>query len=390
MDITQLFHKRMRPGYIISLAALLLAAFTFGSCSRAAYPGDASVTEGAITFRAGIELTHSDPSTKALNTNTAFSEGDQFTVFGRRTGEGRNTRIFYKDDAPDPSGNFQGVTVTRGASEWTYSPLSYWYWVNESNFYDFIAVHPYNAPAERMMEDGEDIPGYMAVKSQYTISTDSHDLLMAATRRQGHVADRTAPVNLVFNHMLCAVKVIVTNESATTDLTLTSVSVNNIIQSAYAKMTIDSGGNPEYYWIDSQRTGANVSIFTGSEELEPDENYATEFHLLIPGDLADTIDGSLAPEEGDADYETKLEAYESKVPRLNVGFTVNDTPLTPSILLKDIQRTKYDTEDPITVWEPGIRYTYHIGIRLDGGIVVRVVTTEWDEIEAETPGLLIE
>ena len=390
MDITQLFHKRMRPGYIISLAALLLAAFTFGSCSRAAYPGDSSVTEGAITFRAGIELTHSDPSTKALNTNTAFSEGDQFTVFGRRTGEGRNTRIFYKDDAPDPSGNFQGVTVTRGASEWTYSPLSYWYWVNESNFYDFIAVHPHNAPAERMMEDGEDIPGYMAVKSQYTISTDSHDLLMAATRRQGHVADRTAPVNLVFNHMLCAVKVIVTNESTDTDLTLTSVSVNNIIQSAYAKMTIDSGGNPEYYWIDSQRTGANVSIFTGSEELEPDENYATEFHLLIPGDLADTIDGSLAPEEGDADYETKLEAYESKVPRLNVGFTVNDTPLTPSILLKDIQRTKYDTEDPITVWEPGIRYTYHIGIRLDGGIIVRVVTTKWDEIEAETPGLLIE
>lgn len=380
----------MRPGYIISLAALLLAAFSFESCSRAAYPGDTSDTGGAITFRAGIELTNSDPSTKALNNNTAFTEGDQFAVFGRRTGEGRNTRIFYKDDAPDPSGNFQSVTVTRGASEWTYSPLSYWYWVNESNFYDFIAVYPHYAPAERMMEDGEDIPGYMAVKSQYSLSTHTHDLLMAATRRQGHVADRTAPVNLVFNHMLCAVKVIVTNESTDTDLTLTSVSVNNIIQSAYAKMTIDSGGNPEYYWIDSQRTGANVGLFTGSKELEPDDNYATEFHLLIPGDLADTIDGSLSPEEGDADYDANLEAYESKVPHLTVGFTVNDTPLTPSILLKDIQRTKYDTEDPITVWEPGIRYTYHIGIRLDGGIVVRVVTTEWDEIEAETPGLLIE
>lgn len=380
----------MRPGYIISLAALLLAAFTFGSCSRAAYPGNSSVTEGAITFRAGIELTHSDPSTKALNTNTAFSEGDQFTVFGRRTGEGRNTRIFYKDDDPDPSGNFQGVTVTRGASEWTYSPLSYWYWVNESNFYDFIAVHPYDAPAERMMEDGEDIPGYMAVKSQYTINTDSHDLLMAATRRQGHVADRTAPVNLVFNHMLCAVKVIVTNESATTDLTLTSVSVNNIIQSAYAKMTIDSGGQPEYYWIDSQRTGADVSIFAGSQAIAHGNDYSTEFHLLIPGDLADTIDGSLAPEEGDADYETKLAEYEGKIPHLNVGFTVNAVQYTPYILLKDIQRTKYDTENPISVWEPGIRYTYHIGIRLDGGIIVRVVTTKWDDIEAETPGLLIE
>lgn len=380
----------MRPGYIISLAALLLAAFTFGSCSRAAYPGDTSDNGGAITFRAGIELVQSEPSTKALNTNTTFTEGDKFTVFGRRTGEGRNTRIFYKDDAPDPSGNFQGVTVTRGASEWTYSPLSYWYWVNESNFYDFIAVHPYDAPAERMMEDGEDIPGYMAVKSQYTISTDSHDLLMAATRRQGHVADRTAPVNLVFNHMLCAVKVIVTNESATTDLTLTSVSVNNIIQSAYAKMTIDSGGQPEYYWIDSQRTGADVSIFAGSQAIAHGNDYSTEFHLLIPGDLADTIDGSLTPKEGDANYETKLAEYEGKIPHLNVGFTVNAVQYTPFILLKDIQRTKYDTEDPISVWEPGIRYTYHIGIRLDGGIIVRVVTTKWDEIEAETPGLLIE
>ena len=380
----------MKPGYIISLAAMLLAAFTLGSCSKQAYPGDSSETGGAIAFRAGIELAHSEPSTKALNTNTTFTEGDKFTVFGRRTGEGRNTRIFYKDDATDPSGNFQSVVVTREASDWTYSPLSYWYWVNESNFYDFIAVHPHDAPAERMMEDGADIPGYMAVKSQYSLSTHSHDLLMAATRRYGHVADRTSPVNLVFNHMLCAVKVIVTNESANTDLTLTSVSVDNIIQSAYAKMTIDSGGDPEYYWIDSQRTGVDVGIFSGSQAITHGDDYSTEFHLLIPGDLSDTIDGSLAPEEGEADYESKLAAYEGKVPHLKIGFTVNDVPFAPSVLLKDIQRTKYDTEDPISVWEPGIRYTYHIGIRLDGGIIIRVVTTEWDEIEAETPGLLIE
>ncbi len=357
----------------------------FESCSRTAYPGDTD-TGGAITFHAGIEQVHGNASTKALNTNTSFSSGDKFVVFGRRTGEGRNTRIFYKDDAPDPSGNYQSVTVTRGASDWTYSPISYWYWVNDSNFYDFIAVHPYTAPAERMMEDGEDIPGYMAVKSQYTLGTHTHDLLMAATRRLGHVADRTAPVNLEFNHMLCAVKVVVTNESAETSISLSSVSVNNIIQSAYAKMTIDAGGEPEYYWIDSQRTDASISLFTGSEELEAGESYATEFHLLIPGDLTHTIDGSLAPEEGETDYETKLAAYENKVPHLNIGFTAISTP---PILLKDIQRSKYGTDDPISIWEPGIRYTYYIGVRLDGGVIIRVVTTEWEDIEAETPGLLI-
>lgn len=384
----------MKAKSIILLAATLFAALFTEGCNRTIGPENAANGD-AIAFRAGIELIRNDGATKALNTNTSFSSGEKFQVFGRRTGEGRNTRIFYKDGASDPSHNFQSVTVTNNGSEWTYSPLSYWYWVNESNYYDFIAVNPHDAHAERMMEGGEDIPGYMAVKSRYRIASDNYDLLMAATRRSGHVQNRTAPVDLVFNHMLCAVKVVVINESAETELTLTSIGFDNVIQSAYAKMTIDSEGVPEYYWIDSQRTNAAVSVFSGSQVLtytEPGNRYATDFKLLIPGDLSDTIDGTLAPEEGDPDYAAKLAAYEGKIPHLNIGFTFSGaggyTP--PPIMIKDIQRTKYGNDDPISVWEPGIRYTYYISIRLDGGITVRVVTTDWDDIEAETPGLLID
>lgn len=384
----------MKAKSIILLAATLFTALFTEGCNRTISPENAA-NGNAIAFRAGIELIHSDGTTKALNTNTSFSSGDKFQVFGRRTGEGRNTRIFFKDDSADPSQNFQSVTVTNNGSEWIYSPLSYWYWVNESNYYDFIAVNPYDTPSERMMEGGEDIPGYMAVKSKYSIASDDYDLLMAATRRSGHIQNRTAPVDLVFNHMLCAVKIVVINESTTTNLTLTSIGFDNIIQSAYAKMTIDAEGVPEYYWIDSQRTNAAVSVFSGSETLttsEPNNSYATSFELLIPGDLTDTIDGTLAPEEGDQEYASKLAAYDNKIPHLNIGFTFSGaggyTP--PPIMLKDIQRTKYGTDDPISVWEPGIRYTYYISIRLDGDIIVRVVTTEWDDIEAETPGLLID
>ena len=38
----------------------------------------------------------------------------------------------------------------------------------------------------------------------------------------------------------------------------------------------------------------------------------------------------------------------------------------------------------------GIKYTYNVVIRLDGDVLISVVTTEWDDVVAETPGLLIE
>jgi hypothetical protein len=59
---------------------------------------------------------------------------------------------------------------------------------------------------------------------------------------------------------------------------------------------------------------------------------------------------------------------------------------TATITLKDVP--KADTT-PLTSWEIGHKYTYFISMRLDGGLLVSISTTAWDDVEAETPGLLI-
>ena len=387
----------MRERRFIYLTIAVWVALSLAGCLRGLDYG--SESDGSpITFDAGVELIRGDVSTKALNTNTSFTTGDKFRVFGRRSGEGKDTRIFYKGDDADPLNNYESVEVTRtsGPDKWSYTPPVYWYWVNESNYYDFIAVHPADASAERMKTtDGKDIPGYMAVKAPYNIKSDDYDLLMAASRRKGHEANRVAPVELTFHHMLSAVRFIVTNQSAGTNITLDSLIIGNVIQSAYAKMTIDAKDEAEYYWIDSQRTTDTLSFYEGSKKLyytgytppeppdaEPPYNvsYTTEFRLLIPADLSETVDGSLVPAVPNDDYN-------GKIPYLRIvidGYTI------PPILLKDIQRTRYGTDDPISVWEPGVRYTYNIDVRVDGGVIITVITTEWEELEAETPGLLIE
>jgi hypothetical protein len=60
---------------------------------------------------------------------------------------------------------------------------------------------------------------------------------------------------------------------------------------------------------------------------------------------------------------------------------------TAVISLKGIQR---QDGTPITSWETGVKYTYYVTMRLDGGLLVKITTTGWDTVEAETPGLVID
>ena len=59
------------------------------------------------------------------------------------------------------------------------------------------------------------------------------------------------------------------------------------------------------------------------------------------------------------------------------------------IVLRNVKQARYGSAETIPEWEPGIKYTYNITIRLDGDVLVTVITTEWDEVVAETPGILI-
>lgn len=345
---------------------LLLAA----SCNRVENP----VAETAgIGFDAGVTLLRED-GTKAstLVTATSFEDGDVIRVFGRRVGEGKNTRIF----------GTSGVDVTYDASEnaWTYSPSAYWYWVSAANYYDFLAAWPADGAVRMVDEFDEDIPGNLAIRKPYSIDVDDYDLLLAGTRRRGIDADtRTNPVPLEFRHMLSAVRVHVTNESDARALTLNSIHLDNLIHSASAKVTVDAEGFPEFSWIDTERKTDEFPLFTEGYALAVSASYKPSgYELLIPADLSDTIDGS-------------LEADDDKVPGLIVRFTPDGGEETKKrVPLKDIQKSRYGNDDPISEWEPGIKYTYNVIIRLDGGVLVTVVTTEWEDIEAETPGLLIE
>lgn len=367
------------------LGALLLA----WSCARVDVPGDTASDNCVIGFEASIEDLQSDGTRSTLVNGPGFTDGASFRVYGRRVGEGQNTRIL----------GVAGTMVTWDSSEeeWSYSPDHYWYWMNAANYYDFLAAYPDpdGANQSSRMVDGsaQEIAGNLAIQKPYKLA-DDYDLMLAGTRRTGAIAaTRTNPVPLTFQHMLCAVKVKVKNESSSASITLNSIKFDNLVHSANAKVTIDATGAPEFSWIDTQRKSDLVNYASPGSSISAGSSYfPAAFTLFIPADLTVAIDGGMKPDAGDydvpADYETALTAYRSKIPHLIIDYSPSDGAV--SIPLVDIQKVRYGTEDSISEWEMGVKYTYNITIRLDGNVIVTVITTEWDDVPAETPGLLID
>ena len=399
--------------------ALLLTA----ACTRSAKPvPETEANDGAIWFEPGISLLTDDSSRATTDWDfidrTAFNPGETFRAFGRRTGEGANIRILGDNGVLVTSSDHDSNPTT--PLKWTYSPASYWYWVNISNYYDFLAAfYPDPVPdptgltdeqieeirakkdAHRMeVTPGVDIPGAMAIQKSFAIKKDHYDLLMAGTRRSGANSEtRSKKVPLTFYHLLCAVRVGVTNESGGKSVTINSIRFDNLVQEAKAKATINVLNEPEFLWIDTQRTSADSVIYNGGDVLAmqggslPPDDYT----LLIPADLSVTVDGSLEPDV--ADYAGRLDEYaadmvtfESKLPHLCVNYTPEGevSPRDVPIVLRDVKKARYGEAESIAEWEMGLKYTYNIVIRVDGDVVVSVVTTQWEDVDGETPGLLIE
>lgn len=367
----------------ISALILVGMALLFPGCHGADPEGPEAAGEG-IGFDAGVsQLTRS-----TLTTATSFSNGQHFKVFGRRTGEGKESVLF----------GANGTDVTLSAGVWTYSPKQYWYWVNHNDYYDFLASYGEPAVADASKDTKRmSIPGNLAIEKKYALA-DDYDLLMAGLRRRGDASARSAKVPLQFHHMLCAVKVIVVNESESTNLTLNNLTFHHLIFEAGAKATLDALGEPDFLWIDTKRTTGSDSdktVFSGSQLLTTSDRTYTpsEYTLLIPADLSETVNGTPTPvfeDYGDVDAYTA--AAKAVLPYLSVTFTAAGAleSETHDVLLKDIQKVRFASDDPISEWEQGYKYVYTIGIRLDGGVIVTVITTQWEEIPAETPGILIE
>lgn len=410
----------MRKGeYIWKLVwagALLLLTV---ACTRSLEPDTEGTDsgDGMIVFDAGISLLREDATRATTDWDfidrTAFSAGESFRAFGRRTGEGANIRILGDD----------GVLVTSYSGTpliWSYTPASYWYWVSMSNYYDFLAAfYPDPVPdpsglteeeiaeiraekdAHRMeASPGVDIPGAMAIQKSFAIKKDHYDLLMAGTRRSGaNAATRSKKIPLTFHHMLCAVRVGVTNESGGKTATINSIRFDNLIQKAYAKATINALDETEFSWINTERTSADSVIYNAGATLAPRVGSLPpdDYTLLIPADLSVTIDGSLEPNVADyagrmAEYATDMAAFENKLPHLYINYTPEGEAIARDarIILRDVKTARYGEAETIPEWEMGIKYTYNVVIRLDGDVHVSVITTQWDDVAAETPGLLIE
>lgn len=382
---------------IISLFAcvtqLLAGVLLCGGCTRKEpVPDgkDVDKSQGAIGFTA--QTLRVDTKTDALNENTHFAVSDAIVVFGRRESNGQKVIVF------PANGGTAGTVVTKQEvsddEPWNYETSQYWAWNTNSDFYDFLAAHPTGKGTTRMVDGlGNDIPGNMAIKTAYDINNDDYDLLLAARRRSGSEQERTDTVKLRFHHPLTAVRVVVKNDSKDANFTLASYCFKNLVVKGAAKATIDGFGRPEFSWIDTQRRFLEVGNNAPSTLLYGQNNvgvhsFTGNYNLFIPFQLNQTSDGSTEPNDPSAPgYAAALANYKAHLPQLIVDYGAAEPAI---IYLKDVQRDpKNGDTSLIDEWEQGVKYTYHISIRLDGDVVVTVITTQWDEIKAETPGILI-
>ena len=338
-----------------------------GGCARVAVPEPDGTN--VIGFNPGTMLLSDEAPTKSADfKNDGFAVGDKIAVFGRRHGNNVSTDVF------------NGTLVEKtSASEWEYSPLKAWYWLTEGDYYDFLGVYPSGKGTVRM-----DIPGNLAIETHYSISQSNYDLMYALYRRHyNSEADRRSAVPLVFRHTLSAVRIIFDNDSNDQDITINSYHFTHMIISADAKATMDGIGNPEVTWVNSIRNANAIrqvtpeAVITGKNH-SGEHRYTGGYDFFIPTALDATSNGIADNEE--------------HMPHLVITYTPAGKPDTQaSLLLKNITRNPMNGDNtPVEVWEPGVRYTYHLSIRMDGGVQIFIVTTDWEDIMAETPGIMID
>jgi len=317
-----------------------------------------------IGFAAGSALLRDDATKSGtLKTGTQFTTGDKIAVFGWHDAAGG----FIFNDQP---------VELKSSGRWEYAPVQPWEWGAGSDYYDFLAIYPFRA--------AEPYPSVVSsprvLVSQSYSTSDQYDLMMGGVRRRAEENDRNRTVPFVFQHMCCAVRILVYNDSQQKDFTLNAYSFLNIASQAVARVQI-AGDAAAFGWAEAQRSaeipvGGASGIAQTLSHGSSGPGYTSPFDLLIP----------LALDE-------ELGTGTGHWPKLVLNFTKDGSavPEDVEVKLKDICRLDNDTEtqDPILQWEPGVLYTYKIHIKVDGGIVVHVVTTDWDVVEAETPGLLI-
>lgn len=292
-----------------------------------------------------------------------FAEDDVIKVYGDRNG----TSVF------------NGQSVTRGATSWSYEPLKYWNWTGDTDKYCFLAVYPGSATV-----NAEAYNNHISERVVYDYtpgeSSDQYDLMMAGAIRNFTDPERNAAVQLVFKHMTSAVKVTFTNKSTAKNVTINSYKFKYLSTSGTAHTFINAEGSA-------------YSVIQHWDEVE--NGFSTADNVNGHSDLSQLLaaysgSGSYPSYEGTADLfvPQDLNFDENYPATLVVKYTPQDSSeKTAEIILKDA----LDSHEAAftSQWQMGNKYTYNITFNFDGGIVVTVITSDWDTIEAETPGLLL-
>lgn len=346
----------------ILAAVCTLALSTLAGCVKTFDP--APEQDNPIQFQAGAgSLLLNDDATKAIK--ESFVTDDSFSVFGEWVSGDVHTTIF------------DGNAVSLRNSGWQYDNPKMWIWNGTSDYYDFVAIHPTGKGSSTVTSAN------LAVSTHYDIDTDDYDLLGAAYHRSGLADDPKAIVDLDFHHLGSAIGIVIQNNSDSKAVTINSWKFKNLMVCGDAKVTLDSYGNIFKTWINTERNSQDKRAKTVGTSIAAGDSYGTlaqDNVTILPNDYQIMIPQRLDQAVGAGNLEENM-------PQLILNYTpAGDEAQEYVFTLKDVKRTD---DSPITSWEIGVKYIYYISMRLDGGVLVDITTTEWSPVEAQTPGLLI-
>jgi len=337
---------------IIRIAAATTVTLLLAGCAARLDPAQ---PEAEISFSAGSLLLRDDADTKSgtPKTGTTFEANDAIAVYGWHNAA--SELITFGTTTP----------VTLGSNgQWTYSPIESWQWSGTSDYYDFVAIYPYSCSPTATSSP-------LTVSVDYDPVTTQYDLMTASKRRLSTETDPCATVPLEFSHRLAAVMVKVTNDDGGQTFRLDACHYRSIIVDATAT-SVFSNGSFKFSWGNNTRSSMDLLGSAPAVDLTAGNSTELDYDLMIPQDL--NVLGSTP---------SLVLTYTPKS-----GDTYGDA-ITSVVPLSSITDKIDNTGDVIETWEEGVIYTYDITIRIGGGVIVNVITTPWEEVEAETPGIMI-
>ncbi len=338
---------------IIHIAAAVAGVLLIAGCTERLDPAQ----EGTPISFSAESLLLRDDATKSGSpkTGTSFENNDAIAVFGWH--KAASELIAF--------GSTTGGVMYNGSS-WSYSPIESWQWQGSTDYYDFLAIYPWiseSAPAGT----------YSSSKLRATVTYDptssQYDLMTASRRRLATETNPTSIVPLTFTHRMAAVKVVVKNDTGGQTFRLDACHFRSLIISATATSEFKDGVF-NFSWSNTVRSGSDLLGSEPNVDLAASKSSELDYDLMIPQEL-DPLGSSpsmvltYSPKTGSS-YETAVSTV---------------IPLS--------QITVQGSSTPIDEWVAGTIYTYNITIRIGGGVVVNVTTTPWEDVEAETPGIML-